>query len=139
MDYEVKGRNVAERAANNRGSWAAVVVVTVVLVVALTMRNELVLMAQPVWATLSTLARVFLLLLGLLFAGGVLGGLLGLVFVGNPADNAVHEVAELADADVESMPREMQDPIWDPMWDENIGGYDSKGNPLRLQLGEIAG
>jgi len=139
MSYEVTDRNVAERAANKRGKWTAVCVLAVVLVVAFTMRKELLLMVQPVWATLSTVTRFFLLLLGLLFAAGVIGGLLGLVFVGNPADNAVHKAAELADADDERMPHKMRDPIWDPMWDENIGGYDSKGNPLRLQLGEIAG
>ena len=135
MDYEVKGRNVAERAANNRGSWAAVVVLAAVLTVALTMRNELLLMAQSVWATLSTLARVFLLLLGVLCAVGFFATIFGLLFGLNTADSAAYQVNTLVGAEDDD-----EAPVtgMDPMRGENISGYDSNGNPMGMHRGQIS-
>ena len=142
MDYEVKGRNVAERAANNRGSRAAVGVLTVVLVVALTMRNELLLMALPLWATLSTLARFFLLLLGVLCAVGFFATLFGLVFGCKPADSTAYQAGTLVNPDDDgSSPH----PRWDPMaagrsWTEgDLCAVDVMGRPMGMHAGQIEG
>ena len=140
MSYEVTDRNVAERAANKRGKWTAVCVLAVVLVVAFTMRKELLLMVQPVWATLSTVTQIFLLLLGVLFAVAFFATLLGLVFGCNPADSTAYLAGALLDPDDDgSAPH----PIWDPMaagrsWAEgDLCAVDVMGRPMGMHAGQI--
>ena len=140
MDYEVTGRNVAERAANKRGTRTAVCVLAVVLVVAFRMRNELLLMAQPMWATLSTVTQIILLLLGVLFAVGFFARLLSLVFGCNPADSAAYQAGALVDPDDDGSAPNL---MWDPIavgrsWGEgDLCAVDVMGRPMGMHAGQI--
>ena len=140
MDYEVTGINVDVRAANKRGPWTAVCFLAAVFVVAFTMRNELLLMVQPVWAPLSTVTRIFLLLLAVLFAVGFFATLLSLVFGRIPADSTARQAGALMHPDDDgSVPHPMSDTkAAGRSWAEgDLCAVDVMGRPMGMHSDQI--